>query len=142
MAFSKTKLLWAAFLAGAALDGFTTAYLVSLYGIEHEANLIARAFMERWGPVWGTVFHNLWGISLVWGLWKLAHATINWRWWDKVVETLRESLTALMVLRMLAPINNLAFMFTGVALIDVVDFTAYVFVSALGLVVALRLWRR
>jgi len=142
MAFSKTKLLWAVFLLGTVLDGITTVYLVSLYGIEHEANLIARAFMERWGPVWGTIYHNLWGVGLVVSLWLLTYVSVErWRWWDKVVKTLRESLEVLMVFRMLAPINNLAFALVGVALIDLVGFTELVFTSALGLILARRLWR-
>jgi len=133
----RTKVLWTLFLLGTALDAITTIYLVSLYGVEHEANLLARAFMEMWGPVWGTVFHNLWGVGLVWGLWKIAH--MSTRLWARA---LRESLDALMVVRIMAPINNFVYAFTGVALIDVLGFTTFVFVSALGFVVALRLWRR
>jgi len=133
----KTKVLWALFLLGTALDAITTIYLVSLYGVEHEANLLARAFMEMWGPVWGTVFHNLWGVGLVWGLWKIAN--MSTRLWARA---LHEALDALMVVRIMAPINNFVYAFTGVALIDVLGFTTFVFVSALGFVVALRLWRR
>jgi len=117
------------------LDGITTAYLVSLYGVEYEANLVARAFMERWGSVWGTVFHNLWGVGLVVSLWLLTYVSVG-RWWDMAVKILRESLGVLMVLRMLAPINNLMLMFTVVALIDVLDIPTLVFTLVLGLPLA------
>jgi len=140
MAFSKTK-VWILILLGAALDGFTTAYLVSVYGIEHEANLIARAFMEKWGPVWGTIYHNAWGVGLLLSLWLLTYVSVEKRWWGRFVETIRESIEFIAVLRLLAPLNNTMFLFTGVALIDVVDFATLIFVSALGLVVGRRLWR-
>jgi len=141
MAFSKTKRVWTLILLGAVLDGITTAYLVSVYGIEHEANLIARAFMEKWG-VWGTLYHNMWGVGLLLSLWLLTYVSVEkpW-WWGRFVETIRESIELIAVLRFLAPLNNVLFMFTGVALIDMVDFATLIFVSALGLVVGRRLWR-
>jgi len=140
MAFSKTKLLWTLFLLGTALDMATTVYLVGLYGVEHEANLVARSFMERWGPLWGTVVHGLSGIGLVWGLWRLTYITTKRRW-QKLIKYLREALEALMAIRMVAPINNLMFMFTGVALIDVLDIPTLVFTLVLGLMAGRRLWR-
>jgi len=129
MAFSKTKLLWAIFLLGTALDAATTVYLANLYGVENEFSVVARAFMYAMGPS-GVVMLSGIIVAAVWGLWHIDRPRV------------RLALEAFMLVKMVAPINNLSLILSGVALVDVLGMPTLSLITMLITTAVLRVWNR
>jgi len=129
MAFSKTRLLWSLFLLGTALDAATTMYLANLYGVENEFSVSARAFMYAMGPSGVIVLSGIIAV-VVWGLWRVDRPRV------------RLALEAFMLVKMVAPINNLTLILFGVAVVDVLGMPTLLLITMLITTVVLRAWSR
>jgi len=124
----RIKLLWTIFLLGTALDVATTVYLANLYGVENEFSVSARAFMYAMGPSGVIVLSGI--IVVVWGLWHIDRPRV------------RLALEAFMLVKMVAPINNLTLIISGVALVDVLGMPTLLLITMLITTVVLRAWSR